>query len=321
MLDVQCSLMNNDPQTSIGNDPAVTVVISTHNRAHLLGRAIRSVLAQTYPDYELLIVEDASTDNTKEVVAGFQDKRIRYIRHETNRGGPAARNTGIKAACGRYIALLDDDDEWLPAKLEKQVQKFQQAPDTVGLIYSGAELLDKDGNSIRTDIPTLAGDVRDRLLWGSLFGSVSKALVKKECFDKVGVFDETLTSCQDWDMWMRIADIYGFDFVPDILVKIHAHGARISTDLGSLIPGRTRMIEKHINDFRAHPAILVQHLKQIGKLHCINGTWREAARWFAKAAKINRFEWIKVAAWCILELPMVRLYSRSRHFKTFRETR
>jgi len=98
----------------------VSVIIPTYNRAHLVGRAIRSVLNQTYQDFEIIVVDDCSTDNTEEIVKGFNDHRIRYMRHDRNRGGSAARNTGIKASQGKYIAFLDSDDEWLLKKAESR---------------------------------------------------------------------------------------------------------------------------------------------------------------------------------------------------------
>ena len=115
-----------------GKTPKVSVIIPTYNRAHLVGRAIRSVLNQTYQDFEIIVVDDGSTDNTEEVVKSFNDPRIRYIRHEKNRGGSAACNTGIRAARGEYIAFQDSDDEWLPEKLEKQMQVFENTPTGVG---------------------------------------------------------------------------------------------------------------------------------------------------------------------------------------------
>ena len=107
---------------AVSDLPKVSVVIPTHDRAHLVGRAIRSVLAQTFQDFEIIVVDDCSVDNTKEVVQSLADSRIRYLRHEINRGGSAARNTGIGAARGEWIAFLDSDDEWLPKKLEKQLE-------------------------------------------------------------------------------------------------------------------------------------------------------------------------------------------------------
>ncbi len=301
------------------NTPSVSVVISTYNRAHLVERAIRSVLNQTYRDFELIVVDDASGDNTREVVDNFHDERIRYMRHDDNKGAPEARNTGIKKAGGRYIAFLDDDDEWLPEKLEKQMAKMREASDRVGLIYTGSEVVEEKGKGVRkTYYPQFKGDVSEKLLLGPLVGSVSKVLVKKECFDEVGLFDGSLKSCQDWDMWKRISDHYEFDFVVDPLTRIYLHGDQISTDLGALIPGRTRMIEKHMDDFREHPEILVIHTKRMGKLHCINGTWAEAVYWFKQAIKINVLEIFKILAWCLVEMPIVKARSKFKNFKKYK---
>ncbi len=293
--------------------PIVTAIITTYNRANFIGRAIESVLAQTYGDFELIIVDDGSSDNTGEIVKGFRDQCIKYIRHDKNLGGQAARNTGIREAKGRYISFLDDDDQWLSTKIEKQVQRMEQCSLNVGLIYVGAEIIDKDGNVIEYQYPKIRGDVQYNLLLGSFFGSVTKALIKKECFDKVGLFDESLKSCQDWDMWKRISDFYEFDFVPEILAKIHLHGTQISSNYASLIPGRTRMVEKYEKDFIKYPKIYVIHLKRLGKLHCINGTWKLAFYWYKKVLEINKFEIIKILAWCFIEFPFLKI----KNFKRF----
>lgn len=115
----------------------VSVIIPTYNRAHLLGRAIQSVLAQTYEDFEIIVVDDASTDVTEQVVKSFADDRINYIRHQKNKGGSSARNTGIKAAKGEFIAFLDSDDEWVPKKLEKEINRLQTLSNEVGVFYGG----------------------------------------------------------------------------------------------------------------------------------------------------------------------------------------
>src|SRR5438132_12765470 len=107
--------------------PTVSVIIATHNRARLLRRAIHSVLAQTFEDWELLVVDDGSTDNTETIAVSLQDLRICYLRHEVNRGLSAARNTGIRISRGEYVAFLDDDDEWLPKKLERELEVFRSS--------------------------------------------------------------------------------------------------------------------------------------------------------------------------------------------------
>lgn len=105
----------------LNGTPFVSIVIPTYNRARFLGRLVRSVLNQTYKNFEVIVADDASTDDTAEIIKTFKDDRIRYIRHESNAGAAAARNTGIKASRGEYVAFQDSDDEWLPEKLEKQM--------------------------------------------------------------------------------------------------------------------------------------------------------------------------------------------------------
>ncbi len=119
--------------------PLISVVLPTFNRKRLLPRAINSVLNQTYKNLELIIIDDGSTDNTEEIVKAYSDTRIRYCKQKLNRGGSAARNAGIKLAKGELISFQDSDDEWLPEKLERQVRKFSEVGDDVGVIYCGYE--------------------------------------------------------------------------------------------------------------------------------------------------------------------------------------
>jgi len=295
----------------------VSVIIPTHNRAHLVGRAIDSVLQQTYGDTEVIVVDDASNDDTGKIASTFQDKRLRYIRHQINRGAPAARNTGITNSQGSFIGLLDDDDEWHPQKLAKQMQKFSEVAEKVGLIYTGHEVRGSDGGLLQTYLPEARGDVRLRLLMGTTIGSPTP-LIRRACFEQVGLFDEDLKSCQDWDMWKRISEHYEFDYVPEILATNYLHKNQISADFSSMIPGRTRMVEKHWEEFREHPEILVIHLKRIGKMNFINGTWQEGLRWFHKAIKIAPLEIFKIVAWTIFELPRVKWSPREANFKRYR---
>ncbi len=298
--------------------PIVSVVIPTYNRRTKLKRAVDSVLNQTFKDIEVIIVDNASVDGTQELINGTKDQRIRYIRHDTNKGGPAARNTGIKNAKAPLIALLDDDDEWLPEKLAKQVDKFKQAPSNTGLIYASAEIYDESKQKIICVNPTgLRGQVYKRVLLGTIFGSAT-VLIKRECFEKVGVFDEDLSSCQDWDMWLRIAQFFDFDCVDEVLARVNMHGEQISTDYAKLIPGRTRMVQKHAEEFKKYPDIYVTHLKRIGKLHCLNGTWRQGFDWFQQAIGIHPLEIFKIIAWILFEWPWVILFSGTKDFKKYK---
>ena len=243
--------------------PFISVVITTYNRQDKFKRALASVLGQTFKDFEVIIVDNASSDGTREYIQSQNDQRIRYIRHESNLGGCAARNTGIKNSKAMYIALLDDDDEWFASRLEKQLKVFEHAPPGLGLVYVGTEIYDEQKQCIlKNNVPQYKGRVYERLLLGTILGSVSSVLVKRECFEKAGLFDETLSSCQDWDMWLRLARYFEFDYVDEILVRINVHGEQISTDYSRLIPGRTRMVQKHAEEFSKYPDIYLIHLKR-----------------------------------------------------------
>lgn len=125
----------------IEEEPTVSVIIPTYNRAHTIKRAILSVLNQTYQGFEIIVVDDCSTDNTREVIEKFGDKRIRYIRKKANKGAAAAGNTGIKAVRGEYIVFLDSDDKWLPNKLDEQIKVLKVTSPKVGVVYTETQRL------------------------------------------------------------------------------------------------------------------------------------------------------------------------------------
>lgn len=210
----------NLPSPSVGR-PLVSVIIPTYNRAELTAAALDSLLAQSYDRFEILIVDDASTDETAAVMAARTDPRIRYIRQPQNRGVAAARNRGIGEASGSLIAFLDSDDEWLPYKLESQIDLVQKRSDAVGLFYTGA--VERWEHGDESWIPEARGDVHVRMLHTNvLHVTTSSALVRREVFDTVGLFDEALTANEDHDLWTRIAAFFQFDFVPEPLI-VYAH--------------------------------------------------------------------------------------------------
>ncbi len=298
--------------------PAVSVILPTYNRSQYLEDAIKSVLAQSYTDFELVVVDDGSSDNTEEIIKSFADERIIYIRHQDNKGAAAARNTGIRYAKGEYIAFIDDDDVWLPAKLERLIDKISHLPEKVGVIYAWEEVRSRKDDSLMWMVtPKMKGNLKGEFLYGQKIGGIP-FLIRKECFDKVGLFDESLMAAQDWDMLKRIADYYEFDFVPEVLTIVYRHKEQISTNLKNLIKGRERMIEKYKDEFLKYPHVLATHYKRLGKLYFINGTWRIGITWFAKAVGVNKLEIIKIIAWFIIDYPRIMLFGHDKDFKKYR---
>ena len=213
--------------------PKVTVVITTHNRADLLPRAVESVLAQTYTDYEIIIVDDCSSDDTQEVIAGLDDPRIRSFRHERNRGVSAARNTAIFNARGEYVALLDDDDEWLPMNLELRVRRFDSASSKVGLVYGWRDVVDDSTGKVRPHTRhTLEGDLFEYLLALNYIAGGPDLMVRLSAAQEIGGFDENVPLSEDLLFLTQIAQRYHIAVVPHVISRQHAeHGHGRMTDL------------------------------------------------------------------------------------------
>lgn len=245
--------------------PTASVIIPSYNRAHIVSRAILSVLNQTYQDFEIIIVDDGSTDNTERVVSNFHDFRIRYIHHEVNRGASAARNSGIWAARSEYIGFLDSDDEWLTEKLAKQVFKLQSSENKVALVYTGEILVENDpGNPFERKILSISGNVFGRLLQNDFIGTCSSVMVRARAIKKIGGFDEQLISRQDWDLWLRISQNYEIACIPEPLIIRHIGGhSRISASLRRTTEGTKVIINKHRNDMGGNPKLLGKHIGAI----------------------------------------------------------
>lgn len=237
--------------------PLISVVIPTYNYAIYLPRAIESVLVQTYEHFELIIVDDGSTDNTAAVMEAYKSRypdRIHYI-YQKNGGPNAARNKGIDSAQGEFVALLDADDEWFPDKLAKQIS-FALENTNVGMIGCGFRWVKDDGTIIcdgRGESPPPRCDlIRYLKIRNFNFGGSSGVLIKKECFRVVGKFDESLKGSEDRDMWLRIANQFEIMNLPDILVVIHYHDTNCHTDHSRMLNSRFKFIDKHFNseDFK-----------------------------------------------------------------------
>ncbi len=231
------------------NSPEVSIVVPTHNHAALVGEALESVFAQTYRNYEIIVVDDGSTDDTADVLKPLIERGlIRYI-YQQKQGVSAARNRGIVEAHGRYIAFLDSDDLFEPAKLEIQVKYLEDHPE-VGLVHSGFTKFDNAGNDLGyRDTSWFSGMIYPQILlyWTTLM-AVDTVLVPKTVFDSVGFFDTTLSMGEDLDLWRRIAWKYPFGFINQSLARVRVHAGNTSGDKLKATQGLLMYLEQAFKD-------------------------------------------------------------------------
>ena len=207
-------------------DSLVSVVITTYNRPELLLEAVASVREQTYENVEIVVVDDHSATPATDVLGDAEN--VRVIRHDENRGANAARNTGIRESNGELVAFLDDDDRWRPSKLARQVEVFED--EDVGLVYTGGQTVDDDGNVIWEFEPGMRGDVTTRIFRGEFIGSFSKVLVRRSVIDRAGTLDERFPSWQDREWYLRLSEVCKFDYVDEPLVIHRSPEVQVSTD-------------------------------------------------------------------------------------------
>jgi len=210
-------------RTFLIDRPIVSVIIPTHDRVDLLPRAVDSVRRQTFADFECIIVDDASSDATPALGARLAeaDPRVRYVRHEEIRHAAGARNTGMRLARGEYIAFLDDDDEWLPAKLEKQVALLRWLSPEYAGVYCWADYIDPEGRVVRRYRPALIGDAFADTLFRNAIGCTCSLMIRREAAALVGCWNESLRIEEDDEYMIRLCRAGKVHFVPEVLVRVH----------------------------------------------------------------------------------------------------
>lgn len=204
--------------------PLISIIIPSYNYARYLSQAIDSALGQTYPKIEVIVVDNTSADNSIEVLQSYGD-RVRWFQ-QPNQGVSGSRNRGIKESRGELIAFMDADDVWLPEKLARQMEMLSNP--RVGMVYCGLQYIDADGKPLEKNLSGLRGQVLKSLALLQPPGvpaTGSAALIRRECFDKVGLFDRELSISADWDMWRRIACHYEIEIVREPLVLYRQHGS------------------------------------------------------------------------------------------------
>lgn len=232
------------------NKDKVSIIIPTHNRVELLERAINSCKDQTYDNIEVIVVNDGSTDDTSTFLEHRSD--VRFIHNSSPLGAPASRNKGAEVATGTYLCFLDDDDEILPEKIEKQVQRFNELNDAkVGIISCDSLEIRKDKQFVLEN--RKRGDLhKDLLAKYCVVGGTMTLLFKKEAFFDAGMFDVHLRSNQEYDLMIRVARNWTFDFVPEVLVHKYETDGQISTNFKKKSAGTRYFIKKNQTEYKKY---------------------------------------------------------------------
>jgi len=272
----------------------VSVIIPVYNREHLVSQAIESVLAQTYQPVEIILINDGSTDASLSVLRKFETlfpDQIRVI-DQPNQGQIIARNNGIQAARGEYIAFLDSDDLWLENKLERQMPLFQ---DGVGLVYSGTEVIDKEGQTIRVEPAdgSITGNIYPQLLIKNRMTG-GTVVVTAEALWHVGLFSTDFKAAENWDLWLRISKVYSVRVVRDPLVRYRVHDGNMSGDAQLMIHAKLQIMEKHC-DLQSKDVAVAR----CSRLAYADYHYRKGLIYFANAEyRIARKEFFRVTVYC-----------------------
>ena len=278
-----------DHEASIGGGtlPCVTAIITTFNRRAFLGNAIDSVLAQSLTDFELIILDNDSSDGTDALVSGYTDPRIRYRKHRAM-GIAEQRNLGVDLARGEFIAFLDDDDVWLPCKLEAQYRKFLNSDGTVGLVYGGFVFYDDAGREWGTHVPRLRGSILEPLLWANdpFTGSASNPMLRKSTVVNVGGYDPRVKVGEDWELYLRLAKRYRVEFTTDVVLRIRQHsGARLGDKVDAALATERHAYVRYLRPMSN--ALKSRYLRTMGG-KCIRlGRSARGRRFLALAIVLN----------------------------------
>lgn len=247
----------------------IDVIIPAYNAEKFIERTLQSVVSQTYPPEKIIIVNDGSTDKTVEIVEEFIKKESIPIVlvSQINKGPNCARNAGLTHSDSEFVAFVDADDFWEKKKLEFQIELFSKTDnEKLGVIYSEYLLVNELGKEIKKKIgfPFIRGNVFDSLLRGNvIIGSCSSVLVRRECFDQAGLFDESLSGSEDWDMWLRISKEYDFDFSEGSVVFITDRDKSNNKDYESMIVNRIRFLNKWIDEIKKNRELITLHRNKL----------------------------------------------------------
>lgn len=233
----------------MNGEPLVSVVIPTYERPSYLRGAVETAVGQTWPNLEVVVVDDGSSEEYAEAMVESFDDRVALVRHGENRGLSAARNTGVEATGGEYVAFLDDDDRWHEEKIGRQVAVLEEEP-TVGLVTCCLAAVDPDGRVLRCERSKPDGDLSDRIYLRNLIGTPSRVLVRRDAFDAVGGFDEGLPTKQDWDLYIKLCRDWRVRCLSDVLCLRTVHDS-MSSDPDDADRDLMRIRRRYEDEIRA----------------------------------------------------------------------
>ncbi len=273
--------------------PKVSIIIPTYNGEKFINKTIESVVGQTYKDWELIIVDDFSNDNTKEIIKEWEkeDKRIRSIFLDKNSGGPAhPKNIGIENSKGEYVAFLDHDDEWMPEKLEKQIDFLKNKLNDKYELVTCNFLIDINGEKYKYITPTYNLDSQlSHILNGNFVHSCSSIIVRKKIIDSLGGFDESMKMSDDWDLYLRMLQLgYFIGIVPEVLFIWHSQTNRAGKRI--VFEGRSELeyfLKKHKNVYTLHNDVFWKKLLSLSLLCFFIGNFEDGRKYLRESFRIK----------------------------------
>ena len=298
--------------------PSVSIVMPAYNRAGSIRMSVDSILRQTFTDFELIVVDDGSSDGTMDLLADVTDPRLMRLANPRNMGAGAARNTGIKAARGDWVAFQDSDDEWLPRKLAKQMARLVlSGTEVVGCYCGMVTIWDREDRPREVSptatgriaieyvpdprIHTVEGDIRPSLLHANLV-STQTLVARRDALLQINGFDETLLALQDWECVLRLAKLGTFVFVDEPLVLQFFSDNSLTRSRRNRAEARARILEKHHALFAANPKILARHYVSIaGELRRL-GDFAAGRSTLGKALRLQPFDPVIMAKWIRLSI-------------------
>jgi len=280
----------------------VSVIIPTFNRAHVLRRAIDSVIAQTFQDLELIVVDDGSIDGTDKIVQSYEYPRLQYERHRQNRGQNAALNSGLKISGGEFSAFLDSDDEWHPEFLQRTMERFS-LNERLGCVYTWANYCDAaTGRCEVSKKFSIEGNIYIAALAQGYVSHMITMVARRSLLYQAGLFDEEFEVCQDDDICIRLARLAEFGLIPEPLATIHQDaGNQTTRNRDKYAEGAWRLVNKFAGETVTHcgDAVLSRHYERCGDLFWQADNKEMALEAYQRANRLHRRFLVGLKHWSL----------------------